>query len=418
MIYKQLKERKKRMKKYVLGIDIGITSVGYGIIDSETGAFVDYGVRLFNEGKAAENETRRKTRGRRRLTRRRKTRLSDMRKLLQNNHILNENYHPINNVYELRCKGLHQKLTSDELSAVILHITKHRGSILETVEDDIEKSKDAESLKAALQKNEQLIKQGNYICEIQLGRLRSQNKIKGHSNNFSTKDYVNELTEILKHQGLSDDLNEQIINIVKRRRAYYEGPGSEKSPTPYGRFIEVDGQIQQIDLIEKMRGKCSIYPDQSRAPKLSVSAELFNLLNDLNNLSVSGEKLTVDEKTMLLKLANEKGNLTLKQIVKNLEVEEAEIKGYRIDKNDKPLFTELKGYKKIRNIFKKEGVSVSLKDYELIDFIVEILTNKKGIEERKEALLESHFNITEPLADALANTNGVSGYHSLSLKAL
>lgn len=34
MIYKQLKERKKRMKKYVLGIDIGITSVGYGIIDS------------------------------------------------------------------------------------------------------------------------------------------------------------------------------------------------------------------------------------------------------------------------------------------------------------------------------------------------------------------------------------------------
>lgn len=406
------------MKKYVLGIDIGITSVGYGIIDLETGAFVDYGVRLFKEGTAAENETRRTTRGRRRLTRRRKTRLSDMRKLLQNNHILNENYHPINNVYELRCKGLHQKLTSDELSAVILHITKHRGSILETVEDDIEKSKDAESLKATLQKNEQLVKQGNYICEIQLDRLHSQNKIKGHNNNFSTKDYVNELTEILKHQGLSDDLNKQIINIVRRRRAYYEGPGSEKSPTPYGRFIEVDGQIQQIDLIEKMRGKCSIYPDQLRAPKLSVSAELFNLLNDLNNLSVSGEKLTVDEKTMLLKLANEKGNLTLKQIAKNLEVEEAEIKGYRIDKNDKPLFTELKGYKKIRNIFKKEGVSVSLKDYEFIDFIVEILTNKKGIEERKQALLESHFNITEALADALANTTGVSGYHSLSLKAL
>lgn len=406
------------MKKYVLGVDIGITSVGYGIIDLETGAFVDYGVRLFKEGTAAENETRRATRGRRRLTRRRKTRLSDMRKLLRNNHILNENYQPISNVYELRCKGLHQKLTFDELSAVILHFTKHRGSILETVEDDAEKNKDAESLKATLQKNEQLVKQGNYICEIQLDRLHSQNKIKGHSNNFSTKDYVNELTEILKHQELSDDLNEQIINIVKRRRAYYEGPGSEKSPTPYGRFIEVDGQIQQIDLIEKMRGKCSIYPDQLRAPKLSVSAELFNLLNDLNNLSVSGEKLTVDEKTMLLKLANEKGNLTLKQIAKSLETEETEIKGYRIDKNDKPLFTELKGYKKIRNIFKKEGVSVSLKDYELIDFIVEILTNKKGIEERKQALLESHFNITEALADALANTTGVSGYHSLSFKAL
>ena len=61
-------------------------------------------------------------------------------------------------------------------------------------------------------------------------------------------------------------------------------------------FIEVDGQIQQIDLIEKMRGKCSVYPNESRAPKMSLSAELFNFLNDLNNLTVDGEKLTTEEK--------------------------------------------------------------------------------------------------------------------------
>ena len=34
--------------KYVLGLDIGISSCGYGIIDLETGKFVDYGVRLFS----------------------------------------------------------------------------------------------------------------------------------------------------------------------------------------------------------------------------------------------------------------------------------------------------------------------------------------------------------------------------------
>lgn len=38
--------------KYVLGLDIGVTSCGYGVIDLETGRFVDYGVRLFEEGKA------------------------------------------------------------------------------------------------------------------------------------------------------------------------------------------------------------------------------------------------------------------------------------------------------------------------------------------------------------------------------
>ena len=40
------------MAKYVLGLDIGITSVGWGIIDLETGEVIDYGVRLFKESDA------------------------------------------------------------------------------------------------------------------------------------------------------------------------------------------------------------------------------------------------------------------------------------------------------------------------------------------------------------------------------
>ena len=34
------------MSRYVLGLDIGITSVGYGVIDIDNNLFVDYGVRL------------------------------------------------------------------------------------------------------------------------------------------------------------------------------------------------------------------------------------------------------------------------------------------------------------------------------------------------------------------------------------
>jgi len=37
------------MRKLVLGLDIGITSVGYGIIDIENARFVDYEVHLFKE---------------------------------------------------------------------------------------------------------------------------------------------------------------------------------------------------------------------------------------------------------------------------------------------------------------------------------------------------------------------------------
>ncbi|MBV4130024.1 type II CRISPR RNA-guided endonuclease Cas9 [Holdemanella biformis] len=404
--------------KYVLGLDIGITSCGYGVINLETGKFVDYGVRLFKEGTAEENEKRRGARSRRRLTSRRHTRIMDMQKLLKENGIMSDDYHPLQNVYELRCKGLNEKLTNDELTAAILHITKHRGSVIETVEEDAKKSDDELSLKATLQHNEQLIKQGKYICQIQLDNLNDKDYIRGHENNFSTKDYVNELNEILHHQELDEQLIQKIIDIVARRRAYYEGPGSEKSPTPYGRFIEVDGQIKEIDLIEKMRGKCSVFPEELRAPKMAVTADLFNFLNDMNNLTVDGNKLSPEEKKGILTIVSQKGNITLRQLAKELNVDEVDIKGYRIDKNQKAIFTEFKGYKKIKSILEKEGYSISLNDYEMLDRIIEILTNKKGIQERKDYLYHLEYRLSDSVVDTLANTTGITGYHSLSFKAL
>lgn len=406
------------MNSYVLGLDIGITSVGYGVIDLKTNNFVDYGVRLFKEGTAAENEARRSARGRRRLLSRRKNRLEDMRNLLKKYQIIDENFKPLSNVYELRNKGLSTSLTNDELASALLHLTKHRGSVLDTVEDDEEAAKDSEKTKAVLGTNAKLLAQGRYVCQLQLERLQSEGKVRGHANNFKTTDYIEEANEILKHQNIDEKLKEKIIEIIQRKRAYYEGPGSEKSPTPYGRFIEVDGQIQQIDLIEKMRGKCSVYPNESRAPKMSLSAELFNFLNDLNNLTVDGEKLTTEEKNQILKVVSQKGSITLKQVAKLLEVEEDSFAGYRIDKSNKPLLTEFKGYKKVKKIFKECGEDISFHDYEKIDFIIEIITKQKGMQERKTSLENSKYTFTNTLLDKLVLMNGVSGYHALSFKAL
>lgn len=406
------------MSHYVLGLDIGITSVGYGIIDLDMNDFIDYGVRLFKEGTAANNEDRRNSRSRRRLLSRKHTRLMDMQKVLKEAGVMTESYSPLPNVYEIRKKGLTQKLSDDELAAAILHITKHRGSVIETVEDDEAAAKETGELKVTLQNNTSLLADGKFICEIQLERLCSEHKIRNHKNNFKTKDYVAELKAILKHQNLDESLENKIIEIVERRRAYYEGPGSFNSPTPYGRFIEVDGQIQEIDLIEKMRGKCSVYPNEFRAPKMSVSADLFNILNDFNNLLVKGEKLQEEDKKSLLKIINDKGSITLRQISKNLEVNEGEIKGYRIDKKGKAIFTEFKGYKLLKKLFLNYGQLISLKDYEKLDEIIEIVTKKKGIEERKDALKELKWDLSDDIINSLSEVTGIVGYHSLSLKAI
>lgn len=402
------------MSRYVLGLDIGITSVGYGVIDIDNNLFVDYGVRLFKEGTAAENETRRTKRGSRRLKRRKSNRLNDMKNLLKENDLYFEDYRNYN-PYEIRAKGLKEKLLPEELCTAIMHITKSRGTTLEALADE---SQDDEGTKATLSKNAKELNDGKYICEVQLDRLNKDHKVRGTENNFKTEDYVKELKEILKHQDLNEELCDQIIEMVSRRRRYDQGPGSEKSPTPYGSYRMVDGVLKHVNLIDEMRGRCSVYPDEFRAPKQSYTAELFNLLNDLNNLTIKGEKITVEEKEKVVAFVNEKGNITVKQLLKLLDAQEDEVTGFRIDKNEKPLITEFKGYSKVLKVFKKYNQQEVLEDKSIVDQIIDICTKAKGIDERKKDIKELYPQFDDDLIEGLASIKGVSAYHSLSFKAM
>lgn len=407
------------MGRCVLGIDGGIASAGYGVIDIDKMEFVEYGVHIFNEAHAANNKKRKKYRGTRRLNSRRVTRLNDMKHLLEYLGVLTEDYHPLNNVYEIRAKGLKEKLNNEELATAILHITKRRGSTLETVDDTKELSENDGKVKKILQDNLKKLANDKYICEIQLEKFNSGQPVRGHHNIFKTKDYIKELREILSHQELTEDECESIIQIVSRRRAYYEGPGSQDAPTPYGRYVEKN-QSKPIDLIEKMRGKCSVYPNEPRAPKMAITSEIFNLLNDLNNITYDGDnKITIDEKDKVFKIVDKKGGVEPEEIATILDTDISNIVGFRINEKKEPLVSEFKGYAKLKTCFNDCGETISLKDYEVLDQIVEILTSKKGIEERKQFLnLIKSSLLTDKTVEALANLNGISKYHSLSFKAM
>ena len=402
------------MRKLVLGLDIGVTSVGYGVIDIDKGKIIDYGVRLFKEGTASNNEERRTKRGTRRLKRRKVNRINDMKIFLRKENILNDNYHSFDNPYEIRKKGLHEKLSKNELACAILHITKNRGTCLES---HVDETKDDKSTKGILSKNDKEL-QNKFICEIQLERLEFEGKIRGINNNFKTEDYIKELKQILNHQDLSEDVINNILNIVSRRRRYDQGPGSEKSPTPYGSYRIINNEVVKVNLIDMMRGKCSIYPDELRAPKQSYTAELFNLLNDLNNLTIHNEKITPEDKRKVVEFVNKKGNVTIKQLLKLLDAKEADITGFRIDKNNKPILTEFKGYSKVLKIFKANNQEQMLEDKMIVDTIIDINTKAKGIEEREQLILEQYPNFGKNMVKELGSIKGISGYHSLSFKAM
>ena len=341
------------MSKLVLGLDIGITSVGWGIIDQDSGEIIDAGVRIFNEGTAELNQERRGFRGSRRLIRRRKHRLTLIKGLLKQHNIIDDSFKPLDNPYEIRARGLTNRLSNEELATAILHIAKRRGLYgVDIVEDDEEKAKDKHLTKRILSENNVLLK-NKYICEVQLERLNKEGKVRGECNRFNTSDYIKELQKIFSNQPQIDEkLKEKLIEIIERRRQYYEGPGSQDSPTPYGRFTE-KGQLEPISLIDKMRGNCTIYPNEKRAPKMSYTADLFNFLNDLNNLSVNGEPISKDMKEKIIEeYINEKGNITPQQLAKIFNVEVAEIQGLRINKKREPILTKFEGYKKLKTLWK------------------------------------------------------------------
>lgn len=404
-----------------LGLDIGVASVGWGIID-ENYNVIDSGVRLFPEGSAEENLTRRTMRSSRRRIRRMHHRLQRMRILLSNTLAINFP-EPQGNIYEIRSRGLQELLSREELFLAVMHLTKRRGTHFLTAEDIEGKNNNGKSTEEILAEQEACLAK-KYVCEIQYERYLTDNgKVRGIENRFRNKDYLRELEQLLAVQSKFYDEIEKnadaILEIYKSKREYYEGPDSEKSPTPYGRYrYDENGNVIKIDLIDLMRGRCTYFPDEKRIAKGAYTACLFNLLNDLNNLKVGERKLTEDEKKYFVKEFIDKGkNITLKIIAKKVVKDENEITGYRIDKNNKPLFTEFKQYKSILKIYQAfDKADYAEGNLDLCDNISEILTRLKSVEERKIALM--NYGIEKEIAQELSKVSGFTEYHSLSKKAM
>ena len=205
----------EKNNNYILGLDLGVASVGFGIIEKDTYNVIKYGVRLFDERDAKENLTRRTLRGARRLKSRRVNRINAIKHLLVNNGIVDESYlgndYPkLNNIYEIRVKGLHNKLNNDELANVLINIAKRRGSSLEVAID--EEDSDAKKAGSSLSKNSrELLEKKQFICEHQLEKIKTGTKLRDNDNIYKTEDYIKEVKQILSNQGLDEDINKKII---------------------------------------------------------------------------------------------------------------------------------------------------------------------------------------------------------------
>ncbi|HFH9938760.1 TPA: type II CRISPR RNA-guided endonuclease Cas9 [Streptococcus suis] len=430
-------------KGKILGLDIGIASVGVGVIDAQTGEIIHASSRTFPSANAANNAERRTFRGSRRLIRRKKHRIKRLDDLFNDFHINLDGEMSSDNPYVLRVKGLSQKLTVEELYISIKNIMKRRGiSYLDDAESDNEAGRS--DYAKAIERNRQLL-----TCktpgEIQLERLEKYGQLRGNFtiidedgqsqqiiNVFSTSDYVKEVEKILDcqkmyHKFISDEFCDKLIELLREKRKYYVGPGNEKSRTDYG-IYRTDGTTIE-NLFGILIGKCTFYPDQFRSSRASYTAQEFNFLNDLNNLTVPTEtkKLSQEQKEFLVNYAKETSVLgagkILQQIAKLADCKVEDIRGYRLDNKDKPELHTFETYRAMKGL--APLVDIGVLSREQLDILADILTLNTDFEGIREALKKQLPNVfDEKQVRGLASFRKsksqlfAKGWHNLSQKIM
>lgn len=380
------------MNGLVLGLDIGIASVGVGILNKDTGEIIHANSRLFPAATADNNVERRTSRQARRLNRRKKHRSVRLYDLFEEFGLLTDfSKVSINlNPYQLRVQGLDNQLTNEELFIALKNIVKRRGiSYLDDASED--GGTVSSDYGKAVEENRKLLVEQT-PGQIQLDRFEKYGQLRGDFtvvengekhrliNVFSTSAYRKEAERILRKQQefnnkITDEFIEDYLTILTGKRKYYHGPGNEKSRTDYGRF-RTDGTTLD-NIFGILIGKCTFYPDEYRASKASYTAQEFNLLNDLNNLTVPTEtkKLSEEQKKTIVEYAKTAKTLgastLLKYIAKLIGASVDQIHGYRIDPDKKPEMHTFEVYRKMQSL---EIIKVEELPRNVIDELAHILT--------------------------------------------
>ena len=431
------------MNGLVLGLDIGIASVGVGILKKDTGEIIHASSRLFPAATADNNVKRRTSRQARRLHRRKKHRGVRLQDLFEDYGLLTDfSKVSINlNPYRLRVYGLDNQLTNEELFVSLKNMVKRRGiSYLDDASED--GGVVLSEYGKAVEENRKLLAEQT-PGQIQLDRFERYGQVRGDFtvvengekrrliNVFSTSAYRKEAERILRKQQefnnqITDDFIDDYLTILTGKRKYYHGPGSAKSRTDYGRF-KTDGS-ESDNIFDILIGKCTFYPDEYRASKASYTAQEFNLLNDLNNLTVPTEtkKLSEEQKKTIIEYAKSAKTLgastLLKYITKMIDASVDQIRGYRVDVNNKPEIHTFEAYRKMQSL---ETISVGELPRKVLDELAHILTlntEREGIEEAINTRLMDVFSQEQVLELVQFRKNNSSlfskGWHNFSLKLM
>ncbi|MGG4042333.1 type II CRISPR RNA-guided endonuclease Cas9 [Bacillus smithii] len=425
---------------YKMGLDIGIASVGWAVINLDLKRIEDLGVRIFDKAEHPQNGEslalpRRIARSARRRLRRRKHRLERIRRLLVSENVLTKEEMNLLfkqkkqiDVWQLRVDALERKLNNDELARVLLHLAKRRG--FKSNRKSERNSKESSEFLKNIEENQSILAQyrsvGEMIVKDSKFAYHKRNKLDSYSNMIAR-----------------DDLEREIKLIFEKQREFNNPVCTERLEEKYLNIWSSQRPFASKEDIEKKVGFCTFEPKEKRAPKATYTFQSFIVWEHINKLRlVSPDEtraLTEIERNLLYKQAFSKNKMTYYDIRKLLNLsDDIHFKGLLYDPKsslkqiENIRFLELDSYHKIRkcieNVYGKDGIrmfnetDIDTFGYALTIFkddedIVAYLQNEYVTKNGKRVCNLANKVYDKPLIDELLNLS-FSKFAHLSMKAI
>ena len=419
----------------VLGLDPGIGSCGFALLDMTNHKILELGSHLFDVPQESKTRvslavTRRNARSVRRNTLRTKNRLKHCLELLVKNGLAPEGADKTwlqqkkgdKPVLKLRRKGLDELLTPREFAQVLYSLCGHRGYIPHG--EGSGETDDAEGRKVlgAIKKNSEALASGKYRTVGEM--LAATGCSRNHGGDYTYCVY-----------------NSQIQDEVRKLFAAQRSLGGNVASAEFEQaYLDcLTWEQKSLDHDKKVYetvGACVYFPAEKRAASADVSSELCRAYERLGHLVIVGEDgsetalsqerinayLSVLFSSVAIK-GNKEGKVTYSRIRADLDLPaRSTFKGVDRDKEKDGEPFAPKSWRCLRKCgLPSELLNKMFANRELGDAICEALTYASSEESLRERL--DGLNITDVEEDAIVSRVPFTGklfkgYGTRSLKAI
>jgi CRISPR-associated endonuclease Csn1 len=416
--------------RYRLALDLGTTSLGWAMIrlsqTNEPCAVIKAGVRIFSDGRnPKDGSSLAVTRREARAMRRRRDRLLK-RKARMMHTLVEHGFFPADatkrkeletiNAYSLRAKGLDETLKPEEFARALFHINQRRGFKSNRKTD--KKDNDSGALKTAINKLRDMLKDtgcrtvGEWLNkrdeagETVRARYRQNKVVKDDGKTRIDKSYDLYIDRAM--------IEAEFDALWAKQTALNPALFNETA-----RFELKDCLLHQRLLKPVKPGRCTLLPEEERAPLALPSTQRFRIYQEVNNLRIlreglKEEPLTLQQRNELVKALDQNSKCTFTQIKKMLAL------GGAVQFNfEDPKRQEFKGNVTNAILRKADHFGETWLDFDDAkqDAIVLQLVKEEN-EAKLIAWLQAETGINEKRAETIANVGLPEGYGSLSAKAL